>query len=141
MKVLGLDLGEKRIGIAVSDELGMTAQGRTNVEYVYIEDAVNLIKGIAEEERVSEIVVGFPLNMDGTEGPQAKKAAAFADNLKTKLSLPVKLWDERLSTMSVQRMMISADVSRAKRKMKVDKLAAQVILQGYLDSLSSNKNE
>jgi len=134
MKILGLDIGEKRIGIAISDALGIIAQG---LETFYRENPPGIIeklRKIVKEEGVSAIVVGLPLNMDGTEGPKAKEAINFADELKKEIGLPVKLWDERLSTVEVEKLMISAGASRAKRKKKIDKLAAQVILQGYLDS-------
>ena len=134
MKILGLDIGEKRIGIAISDALGIIAQG---LETFYRENPPGIIeklRKIVKEEGVSAIVVGLPLNMDGTEGPKAKEAINFANELKKEIELPVKLWDERLSTVEVERLMISAGASRAKRKKKIDKLAAQVILQGYLDS-------
>ena len=134
MKILGLDVGEKRIGIAISDAMGVIALG---VETFYREEENGIIeklRSIIKTESVTAIVVGLPLNMNGTEGPKAKEAKDFAEKLKKEIGLPVTLWDERLSTAEVERLMISAGASRAKRKKKIDKLAAQVILQGYLDS-------
>lgn len=134
MRILGLDIGSKRIGIAISDALGVTAQGHSVLERQKPEDVVGRLKSVIAEESVSEVVVGLPLNMDGSYGPQAKDAVSFADSLKKGLDIPVKLWDERLSTVEVERVMIEGGVSRSKRKKKIDKLAAQVILQSYLNS-------
>jgi len=134
MKVLGLDIGSKRIGVALSDALGITAQGLENLERKDNENLLTDLKEIVKGGDVSEIVVGLPLNMDGSEGPGAKEAIAIAEVIEKGLLIPVKLWDERMSTLEVERLMIAADVSRAKRKKKVDRLAAQVILQSYLNS-------
>jgi len=134
MRILGLDIGEKRIGVAISDALGITAQG---LETVYREGkgpTTEKLRDIVDKESIGSIVVGLPLNMDGTRGAKAKEATAFADELKKETGLPVTLWDERLTTAEVERILISAGSSRAKRKKKADKLAAQLILQGYLDS-------
>jgi len=130
MRILGLDLGQKRIGVAISDGLGITAQGLDTIKR---EDKVSL-ENIIRDREVTEIVVGLPLNMDGTKGERAEDAILFADNLKKDLSIAVKMWDERLSTLYVERAMIEGDLSRRKRKTLSDKLAAQVILQSYLDS-------
>jgi len=133
MRILGLDVGSKRIGVAISDALGITAQGLDNIERG---DDAALAKVIKERE-VKEIVVGLPLNMDGTEGERAQDANKFADEIREKYSLSVKMWDERLSTAFVERAMISGDLSRKKRKKLKDRAAAQAILQGYLDSKGS----
>jgi len=129
-------MGSKRIGVAVSDPLGITAQGLLTLEKGKDTDLIKNLRDIILKEEIKEIVVGLPLNMNGSYGPQAKSAISFADNLKDKFDMPVKLWDERMSTMEVERIMIEADVSRAKRKKKIDKLAAQVILQSYLNARS-----
>ena len=134
MRILGLDMGSKRIGVAVSDPLGITAQGLLTLEKEKDGDVIKRLRDIILKEEIKEIVVGLPLNMNGSYGPQAKDAISFADSLKDKFDIPVKLWDERMSTMEVERIMIEADVSRSKRKKKIDKLAAQVILQSYLNA-------
>ena len=134
MRILGLDLGSKRIGVAISDSLGITAQGLGVIEKDKGEEVIEYIKGVVAKEGVSEIVVGLPLNMNGSHGPKAQEAEAFANGLREKLRLPVNLWDERLTTMEVERIMIAGGASRNKRKKKKDKLAAQVILQSYLSA-------
>jgi putative Holliday junction resolvase len=131
---MGLDVGDKTIGVAVSDELGFTAQGITTVRRQSWAADLAELQTVAKEHSVTGLVVGLPLNMDGSEGPRALKSRAFAERATAALSLPAVLWDERLSTAEVQRMLISANVSREKRKLVVDKLAAQVILQSYLEA-------
>jgi len=128
MRILGIDYGTKRIGIAVSDELGIIAQARE-----YIED-IDKVLDIITEENVGKVIIGYPLNMDGTVGPAGKKVEELAQPLKEKLSIPVELWDERLSTKSADHILIEANLSRKKRKQKVDQLAAQIMLQNYLDA-------
>jgi len=128
MRILGIDYGTKRIGIAVSDELGIIAQARE-----YIED-IDKVLDIITEENVGKVIIGYPLNMDGTVGPAGKKVEELAQSLKEKLSIPVELWDERLSTKSADDILIKANLSRKKRKQKVDQLAAQIMLQNYLDA-------
>ena len=131
---MGLDIGTKNIGVAVSDETGTLAQGKCAVSRTSDKQAIEEIKRIIEEYKVKEIVVGLPLNMDGTKGERALDSEKFSDLLKSATGLEVKLWDERLSTKEVEDVLISADVSRKKRKEVIDKLAAQIILQSYLDS-------
>lgn len=136
MRILGLDVGTKTVGVAVSDEMGWTAQG---LETIQINEerkqfGFERLKEIIEEYDVESIVVGLPKNMNGTIGPRGEACQMYAELLKETFQLPVQLWDERLSTMAAERILISADVSRKKRKKVIDKLAASVILQGYLDS-------
>ncbi|MFD2213860.1 Holliday junction resolvase RuvX [Metabacillus endolithicus] len=138
MRILGLDLGSKTLGVAVSDELGWTAQG---IETIKINEEsrdykLGRLTEIIEQHNVEKIVLGMPKNMNGTIGPRAEASQRFADILTKKFGLPVVLWDERLTTMAAERMLISADVSRKKRKQVIDKMAAVMILQGYLDSLN-----
>jgi putative holliday junction resolvase len=134
-KIMGLDLGTKTIGVAISDGLRMAA---TPVETIkrakFTADADRLLELIAKNN-VTGIVVGMPLNMDGTEGPRAQSARAFVRNFSQKTQLPIVFWDERMSTMAVTRTMLEADLSRAKRAEVVDKLAASYILQGALERL------
>lgn len=135
--MLGLDVGEQRIGVALSDPLGWTAQGLGTVKRSgdIEQDVAEIAKLIAEHE-VRKVVVGLPKNMNGTLGPQAERVQEFANNLGKKASVQVEFWDERLTTVAAERTLLTADVSRKKRKQVIDKLAAVVILQNYLDSKS-----
>jgi len=135
VKIMGLDVGDRRVGVAVSDQMGIIAQGRPTLDGSNQQLLLAALGACIKSDGVEEIVVGLPLNMDGTEGPQAAKVLRLAELIKKEFNLPVKMWDERLSTSAVERMMIEADTSRYKRKIKIDKLAAQFILQGYLDSI------
>ena len=131
---MGLDLGTKRIGVAVSDESRTIAQGRGFITRKSDAQAVAEIKKAAAENCVSEIIVGLPLNMDGSKGERARDSEKIAAFLEKETLLAVKLWDERLSTREAESVMLMADVSRKKRKKAVDSLAARLILQSYLDS-------
>ncbi|APT50351.1 MULTISPECIES: Holliday junction resolvase RuvX [Bacillus] len=138
MRILGLDLGTKTLGVAISDEMGWTAQG---IETIKIDEAggnfgLSRLSEIVAEYGADKIVLGFPKNMNGTVGPRGEASQSFAKVLENTYNVPVVLWDERLSTMAAEKMLISADVSRQKRKKVIDKMAAVMILQGYLDSLN-----
>lgn len=134
-KLLGLDLGTKTIGVAVSDGLRLTATPlETIARTKFTADAARLLDLIGENNAVG-LVLGLPLNMDGSEGPRAQSTRAFARNLAQKTPLPIVFWDERLSTAAVTRMLIEADTRRDRRAEVVDKLAASYILQGFLDRL------
>lgn len=134
-KLLGLDLGTKTIGVAVSDALRYTATPLETIRRSkFTADAARLLELVAENDAVG-LVLGLPLNMDGSEGPRAQSTRAFARNLGQKTALPVVFWDERLSTSAVTRMLIEADTRRDRRAEVVDKLAASYILQGFLDRL------
>ena len=135
MRIIGIDLGEKNIGIALSDQTGVIAQGKEVVRRTSDKQVIARIREILDEFKVKEIIVGLPINMDGTIGERAEDSIKFVQMLKKQINLPVKLWDERLSTKEVESVMIEAGVTRKKRKKLKDKLAAQIILQGYLDSL------
>jgi len=139
MRIICLDVGDKTIGVAVSDGLGMTAQGVTTIRRQSYSKDFTALKGYIEEYEATEIVAGLPKGMDGSVGSQAEKVLAFVEKLKKEIDLPVALYDERLSTALVQKAMIAGDVSRKRRKEVVDMLAAQVILQGYLDRKSSGR--
>jgi putative Holliday junction resolvase len=134
MRTMGLDLGTKTIGVAVSDGLGLTAQGVTTVRRTSLKADLAALATLAKEHEVSRVVLGLPLNMDGSEGPRAEASRKFADTLGTTLGVPVELWDERLSTVAATRTLLEADVSRARRREVIDQVAAQFILQGWLDA-------
>lgn len=136
MRILALDVGDKTIGVAVCDELKLTAQGvevirRTSVD----RDFARLNELIAQYE-VGTVVIGLPKNMNGTIGPRGELVKEFADALSEKVpAVAIKFWDERLSTVAAEKSLIAADVSRARRRQVIDKMAAVFFLQGYLDSL------
>ena len=134
MRFMGLDVGDKTIGIAISDELGISANPITVIRRMgSLKREIGEICRIAEEYEVGRIIVGMPLMLDGTVGIQAEKVIAFADALRRRTKVTVVMWDERLTTAEIERMLIASDQSRAKRKRVVDKLAAALILQSYLD--------
>ncbi|MFH0763798.1 MAG: Holliday junction resolvase RuvX [Candidatus Omnitrophota bacterium] len=134
MRILALDVGTKRIGVALSDELLLTAQGQATIQRKSLADDLAEIKRIIKENGVEEAVVGLPLNMNGSYSAKTKEVVEFTDSLTKAVVIPVKTWDERLTTVQAERALLEADMSRAKRKKVIDKLAAQVILQSYLDS-------
>ena len=132
-RVLGLDIGDVRIGVAVSDPLGSMALPRDTVQRTDLDADIEAIGAIVEETGARRLVVGLPLNQHGEPGPQAERVLEFAKALEEKLGLPIETQDERFSTAAAQRTLIGADMSRKKRKQNVDKLAAHHILQVYLD--------
>lgn len=134
MRILGLDLGEKTIGLAVSDPMGWTAQGRGVIRRrAVIEYDLAELARVISEERIEEIVVGLPRNLNGSEGIKAAGSREFGTLLGERFGLPVHYWDERLSTAGAQRALLEADLSRQKRKKVIDQQAAVFILQGFLD--------
>jgi putative Holliday junction resolvase len=133
MRVMALDIGDKRIGIALSDPLKITAQGLTTLNRITLEKDIGYICDLLNQYEVSELVVGLPKNMNGTIGPQVEKVKEFVNSLLQKKQIKVSYVDERLSTVTAERTLIAGDLSRKKRKNFVDKLAATVILQSYLD--------
>jgi putative holliday junction resolvase len=134
MKILGLDLGSKTIGVAVSDDLLLTAQVLTSIKRTVLEKDLAAIRSLVQDYQVEEIVIGLPVNMDGTKGGAAMMTESFIEHLK--LVVPVKItpWDERLSTVAAEKILLEGDLSRQKRRKVIDRLAAAFILQGYLDS-------
>ena len=134
VRVLGLDLGDKTIGMATSDATLYIATPRYTIERSKFQADAKALLEFATKEDIGLIVLGLPLNMDGSEGPRCQSTRAFARNLAKLTQLPIIYWDERLSTAAVQRTMLEADLSRAKRDKHVDKLAAAFILQGLLDA-------
>ncbi|OGW77194.1 MAG: Holliday junction DNA helicase RuvA [Omnitrophica bacterium RIFCSPLOWO2_02_FULL_45_16] len=134
MRIMGIDFGTKRVGIAVSDELLLIAHGMTSLNRKDLKSDMEEIARLAQANGVEEIIVGLPLNMDGTYSAKTKEAIEFIDQLSKVVTVPVKTWDERLTSMQAERVLLEADMSRAKRKKLTDKLAAQIILQSYIDS-------
>ena len=137
MRIMGLDVGEKRIGIAISDPMGWTAQGHSVLQRSELEADLKQIQQICQDYEVEKIIVGLPLNMDGSIGAKALEIQEFGTAVKNRLTVAVEYWDERLSTRSAERILIEADVSRRRRKQVIDKMAAVNILQAYLDRLAS----
>lgn len=144
MRIMGLDYGSKTVGVAVSDALLLTAQG---VEIVRREHQNKLrqtlarIENLAKEYEVDKIVLGYPKNMNNTEGDRCEKTKAFKEMLEKRTGLPVVLWDERLTTVAADRAMMEGGIRRENRKQYVDKLAAVFILQGYLDFIAKEKEK
>jgi putative Holliday junction resolvase len=133
MRYLGIDFGSKRIGLAVSDELGLIAGTYGTHERKGVKTDTAKIASIVQEKNIRKVIVGFPRNMDGSIGGSARRVEDFVKSLQQILDIPVETWDERLSTVSAQRVLIKGEVRRKKRKKVVDQLAAVIILQNYLD--------
>jgi putative Holliday junction resolvase len=135
VRILCLDVGDKHIGVAVSDALGMTAHGLKTIDR---DGCMHALKAVMDEyeEEIGSILVGLPKMLSGDVGIQGEKVLAFVEELKAALNLPVIMWDERLSTVSADRAMLEAGLSRKKRKGLKDKVAAVIILQSYLDSVN-----
>lgn len=141
MRLAGLDVGDKTIGVALSDLLGWTAQGLEVIRRTSLARDLERLRQLAAQHEVSRWVVGLPRNMNGTYGPRAELARAFAADLAAATGLPVELWDERLTTAQAQRALIAGDVRRDRRRAVVDRLAAQLILQGYMDAHRARDGE
>ncbi len=139
MRILALDIGARRVGVAVSDPLGWTAQGLPTLARENDSQVIEAVQEIVRELDVERVVIGLPRNMNGTVGPQAKKALAFADALRAALQLPVDTWDERLTTVAAERSLAEGGLDGRKRRRSVDRVAAQLILQGFLDSLNRDR--
>ena len=135
MRAMGLDYGTKTVGIAVSDALGLTAQGIETIHYAQHKrhELFQRIAELIEEYEVDRLIVGLPKNMNGTIGERGVACQSFAKQLKKRFDIPVEMSDERLTTMEAERRLVEADVSRGKRKKVIDKMAAVLILQNYLD--------
>ena len=138
MRIMGLDVGSKTVGVAISDPLGFTAQ---SVEIIKIDEEAGefgfeRLGELVKQYKVDKFVVGLPKNMNNTEGPRVEASKAYGDQIKELFNIPVDYQDERLTTVQAERMLVEqADVSRGKRKKVIDKLAAQLILQNYLDRM------
>lgn len=131
---MGLDFGDKTIGIAISDPLGWTAQSKTVIKRNNLRDDFAKLKEFLDEYNIKEIVVGLPVHLDGTAGTRVKKTEEFVNFLKKRVDIPIKMWDERLTTQQAENILLEADLSRKKRKQVIDQLAASIILQSYLDA-------
>jgi len=138
---MGLDVGSRTIGVAVSDELGLTAQPLKTIRRKSKREDVMALKEIIAEFEIAKIVVGLPKNMDGTLGKQAETMFRWIKDVQEELKVPMITWDERLSTVGASRVLLEADLSREKRKKVIDKLAAVLILQGYLDKTRKPTND
>ncbi|MBQ8993473.1 MAG: Holliday junction resolvase RuvX [Turicibacter sp.] len=137
MRILGLDFGTKTTGVAVSDPMGWTAQGLEIIrrqEDEHLKATLNRIAQLCEEYKVEKIVLGLPKNMNNTLGERGEKTLLFKEKLENRLRIPVETWDERLSTVAAENVLLEADMSRKKRKNVIDNLAATIILQNYLDA-------
>lgn len=149
MRIMGLDVGDRTIGVAISDALLMTAQGKETIFRESIKKDIDRLVDLIVEYDVTEVVAGLPYNMNGTLGPQGEKTKSFMAKLEKKLQYsdrlknPVKTdyWDERLTSIGAERLLIEADMRRDKRKAVIDKVAATLILQGYLDHLSKQASQ
>lgn len=130
---MGLDIGTKTIGVAISDSLGLTAQGLTTIRRKNREVDLAVLKKLAQQHGVEQLVVGLPRNMNGTCGPQAARVREFGGKIERELGLPVYFYDERLTTVAADRVLLEADLSRKRRRKVVDQVAASLILQGFLD--------
>lgn len=135
MTILAIDYGDRRLGLALSDPSGIIATGLPTLERSGpSEDVVEPLRRLCTEHGVEHIVVGLPINMDGSHGPRARLSLAFAQKLRDELDIAVDTWDERLTTVQAERAMLAADLSRKKRKQRRDRIAAQLLLQSYLDA-------
>jgi putative holliday junction resolvase len=134
MRVLGVDFGHKRIGLALSDETGTIAQGLDYIDGGGIAAVSREIARLCEERRAGKIVVGVPVRLDGRPSEQTERTLAFIAELKRATTIPVAQWDERLTSVQAQRVLLEGNVRRSDRKQKIDKIAAQIMLQSYLDA-------
>ena len=132
-RIMGLDVGDKTIGVAVSDLMGLTAQGVKTIKRVGKKKDIEALKEIIKERQVNKIVSGLPKNMNGTLGPQGEKVIKFCEILEEEKGIKIEYWDERLSTVAAERTLIQGNVRRENRKGVIDMVAAVIILQGYLD--------
>ncbi len=133
MRYLGIDFGTKRLGLAVSDEMGIIAGKYDTIERKGLHQDVETLRTIVEKEGIRGIVIGFPRNMDGSSGETARKVETFIAGLKACLAIPIEKWDERLSSVSAEKTLIQGDMRRKKRKKVIDQIAAVIILQNFLD--------
>lgn len=138
---MGLDIGSQTIGVAISDELGVTAQALKTLRRRSKQEDLQELSSLVSQFDIGKIVVGLPLNMDGSQGKQAERVLTWAGTLQQTLQISVVTWDERLSTVSASKILLEADLSRKKRKKVIDQVAAVIILQGYLDHARSSHHD
>ncbi len=138
-RILALDVGSRRIGLAVSDPLGITAQGLETLQRTNKRTDLEKLEEVIRYYQVRELVVGLPLRMSGAAGPQSERMTVFAEQLRRRFQLPVHLWDERLTSSEANRLLREAELSIAKRKHAVDRMAAVLILQSFLEAHRTNK--
>ena len=138
-RILALDLGKRRIGLAISDPLGITAQGLPNLVRTRIRTDLDVLEQLVRDREVGMILLGNPINMRGTEGRQSVWVREFAESLEKRTRLPVKLWDERLTSVEAGRVLRCSGISIEKRAAAVDRLSAVILLQSYLDSLCASR--
>src|SRR5437016_11455317 len=134
MRVMGLDVGDKTIGVAISDALLLTAQTRPTIRRKGLNSDIDILRALIAENEVHEIVVGQPLHMNGKESPQSQKVARFAGEIQKALGIPIVFWDERLTSFAAEQHLEEMGLNWRKRRQHVDKIAAMIILQNYLDS-------
>lgn len=140
MRILALDVGEKNIGLAISDKLGLIAQGLPTLKHQTKDEDISAIANILKDHHITEVIVGIPVNLDGSLGKKAQEVAVFLEDLKKKITLPIKVWDERFTSVQAEKVLLEAGLSRKKRKGKIDQLAARLILQNYLDAKVISKD-
>ena len=133
MKYLGIDFGTKQLGLATSDETGLIAGKYGTIKREGVKIDVKKLCEVIKQERIQKIVIGYPINMDGTFGEIVRQVDVFVSSLQEEVDLPIEKWDERLSSVSAERLLIQGDVSRRKRRKVIDQVAAVIILQNYLD--------
>jgi len=140
MRIMGLDIGSHTVGVAITDELRITAQGLKTIRRKSKEEDLEELIKIIDQFEIGKIVVGLPKNMNGTLGKQAEMVLQWIKAIREKVDLPIVTWDERFSTVEASRVLLEADLSRRKRKKAIDKLAAVIILQGYIEK-DRNQND
>ena len=140
-RVLGVDYGDRRVGLALSDPLGVAARPLMTLERGSRREDMDRMRGIIQEHGIVRIVVGLPLDMDGTAGRRVALTRSFIDRLRQATDVPVEAWDERLTTVQAERMLIAGDVSRARRRQVVDQVAAVILLQSWLDARGAGRGE
>ena len=141
MRILGIDYGAKRVGLAISSQVGFIAQGLLTIERIDGMDYLEEIAGVINEKEVDEIVIGLPKNMNGSIGEKAEEVLTLVETLKSKFNLPVHTFDERLTTVRAHKAMTGAKMSKKGKKKRVDMIAAQFILQAYLDQKSRSAEQ